>query len=244
MLISLDIYVIIFFVAILQSIFGVGVLLIGTPILILIGYPYFEVLSLTLPTSLIISLSQVAKYYKHVNVYLLKKAMFFAVPMIFIGMLLASYLGSFVGIVMGFFLFFTSFGFIIRSVLPSNISVTRISAIFLFMGIIQGTTSLGGAILPSVVNQKCDIKEQKLATTAAIYVSFQLTQILYILLNRYPLNFSKSGVCVVIGYVAYSIIGKKLFVSIKNVGYAKYLHTFIRLVALILISIKVYNLNK
>ena len=243
MLNSLDIYAVIFFVAILQSVFGVGVLLIGTPILILIGYPYFEVLSLTLPASLVISLSQVAKYYRHVNLYLLKRAIFFAVPTIFIGMLFGSYLGNFVGIVMGLFLFLTSFESNIRLVLPDNLSETRTSIVFLLVGIIQGTTSLGGAILPSIVNKCCDLKEHKLAMTAAIYVLFQLTQILYILLNKAPLNFSKSVTCVFIGYFTYAIIGKKLFHAIKNGGYSKYLQIFIRGVAIILISIKLYHIN-
>ena len=70
MTISFDIVLIIFFVALLQSIFGVGVLLVGTPVLMLAGYTYFDVLSLTLPTSLIISLSQVVKHYKYINIIL------------------------------------------------------------------------------------------------------------------------------------------------------------------------------
>lgn len=241
---SIEIYIIIFFVALLQSVFGVGVLLVGTPIMFLAGYPYFEALSFTLPTSLIISVSQAVKYYKHINVYILKKAILFTIPIIPVGMFFADYLGSLVGIIMGVFLFLTSFKFAVQAILPSKASDKRLSLVFFFMGLIHGTTSLGGGILPSVVNQKCDPKEQKLATTAAIYIVFQITQIAFILINKYPINLSKSSVCVLIGFIAYAIIGKRLFQAIKSEGYAKYLRTFIRMVAVILVTMKIYNLRK
>jgi uncharacterized membrane protein YfcA len=244
MLIDIDVCIVIFFVAVLQSLFGVGVLLIGTPILMLLGYPYFEVLSLTLPTSFIISVNQVYKYHKQINWYLVKKALFFTIPMIPIGMIFASYLGSIVGIVMGIFLVLTSFNFIIKHILPPNASSNRLSIVLFFMGLIHGTTNLGGDILPSVVNQKCIIKQDKLATTAAIYILFQLTQITFIIINNYPIDFTKSGICILIGFFAYAIVGKKLFQSIKSEGYTKYLRLFIRLVAIMLIFIKIYNLKK
>jgi uncharacterized membrane protein YfcA len=209
----------------------------------LAGYPYFEVLSLTLPTSFIISLSQVGKYYKHINWYLVKKALLFTIPIIPIGMLVAGYLGAMVGIVMGIFLFFTSFGIVAQQILPPNASSGRLSTALFVMGLIHGTTNLGGDILPSVVNQKCALKEQKLATTAAIYIMFQVTQISFILIKRYPIDISRSGICVLIGFFAYAIIGRKLFQYIKSDGYTRYLRYFIRLVAVMLISIKIYNLK-
>lgn len=243
MTIAWDIFTIIFFVAILQSLFGVGVLLVGTPILMLAGYPYFEVLSLTLPTSMIISISQVSKYYGDINWYLVKKALFFTIPVIPIGMLFAGYLGAMVGIIMGIFLFFTSFGIVARKILPPNASSKRLSIALFVMGAIHGTTNLGGDILPSVVNQKCKLKQQKLATTAAIYIMFQITQISFILIKQYPVDVSKSGMCVLIGFIAYAVVGRKLFQYINSDGYTQYLRYFIRLVAVMLIAIKIYNLK-
>jgi len=244
MFIAIDICVVIFFVAILQSLFGVGVLLVGTPILMLLGYPYFEVLSLTLPTSFIISVSQVYKYHKQTNWYLVKKALVFIIPMIPIGMLFASYLGNIVGIIMGVFLVFTSFNFVVNRMLPPNASSTRLSTVLFFTGLIHGTTNLGGVILPSVINQKCVVKQDKLATTAVIYILFQLTQIAFIIISKYPVDVTKSGICILIGFFAYAIVGKKLFHSIKSEGYTKYIRLFIRLVAIMLISIKLYDLIK
>ena len=240
----IDIVVVIFFVALLQSIFGVGVLLVGTPVLMLAGYSYFDVLSLTLPVSLTISLSQVIKYYKHINKALFKKAFPIVVTMIIIGMYFAKYLGAYVGIIMGLFLFLTSFKGTINVFLPENSSNKRVSAVIFLMSLIQGTTSLGGAILPFVVSQKCSSKEEKLAATAAIYVLFQLTQITFIVINKYQFNFSNTGICVLVGFITYSLIGKKVFQAIKSEGYTKYLRIFIRVVAIMLVTIKIYNLYK
>jgi uncharacterized membrane protein YfcA len=149
-----------------------------------------------------------------------------------------------VGIVMGILLFFTSFNFIVKKILPPNASGGRLSSVLFFMGLIHGTTNLGGDILPSVVNQKCDVKENKLATTAAIYIMFQVTQISFILIKKYPVDITRSGICVLIGFIAYAVVGKKIFQSIKSEGYTKHLRTFIRLVAVLLVAIKIYNLNK
>ena len=60
----IEIILIVLFASVVQSVFGVGVLLIGTPLLLSFGYPFFEVLSFLLPTSLIISIIQVSELKK------------------------------------------------------------------------------------------------------------------------------------------------------------------------------------
>lgn len=49
----------IFVLAILQSIFGIGILFFGTPTLLLLGFPFSETLSILLPASVAVSLFQV-----------------------------------------------------------------------------------------------------------------------------------------------------------------------------------------
>ncbi len=49
----------ILFFAILQSIFGIGILFFGTPTLLLLGFPFAETLSVLLPASLAVSVFQV-----------------------------------------------------------------------------------------------------------------------------------------------------------------------------------------
>ena len=47
-----------------QSIFGIGLLLFGTPTFLLLGYNFLEVLNLLLPTSVTISLMQ---FFSHLS---------------------------------------------------------------------------------------------------------------------------------------------------------------------------------
>ena len=53
--------IIIFVLCIFQSIFGLGLLLFGTPIFLLIGNDFFATLNLLLPVSMVISLMQIYK---------------------------------------------------------------------------------------------------------------------------------------------------------------------------------------
>ena len=43
-----------------QSVFGVGLLLLGTPTFLLMGYNFFEVLNILLPYSILISFLQIS----------------------------------------------------------------------------------------------------------------------------------------------------------------------------------------
>ena len=58
---NFDIALVILLTAFIQSIFGTGVLLFGTPILLIIGYDFFFVLSVLLPPSILINFLQLKK---------------------------------------------------------------------------------------------------------------------------------------------------------------------------------------
>ena len=62
-----DILATILLTATIQSLFGVGVLLFGTPILLVLGYDFITALTILLPISLTINLLQVSKDYRHIH---------------------------------------------------------------------------------------------------------------------------------------------------------------------------------
>jgi len=70
------VFIIILVFSIVQSIFGVGLLLFGTPTFLLLGYSYTETLWLLLPCSVTISLIQVITEYKLIQA---KKRVFYLV---------------------------------------------------------------------------------------------------------------------------------------------------------------------
>ncbi len=90
------IYLIIFVLAILQTIVGVGVLVLGTPILLILNYNILEIINLLLPISIMVSLSNYIylKYNKkklkiNLDKNIKKTFIVICVPGISIGLVLA-----------------------------------------------------------------------------------------------------------------------------------------------------------
>ena len=240
---SIDIIVVILVTSIIQSILGVGVLLIGTPILILLGYPYFDVLSLTLPTSFAISLSQIIKLNSSIDMSFVKMALLFTIPMIPLGMFISKYFGTWIGAVVGLYLIIISFNKIMNILLPLNASWNRQKLVFFVLGLVHGVTNLGGAILPSLVNQKNREKEEKLGTVATVYFSFAFIQILFLLVFESTIekNFTRTGICLFTGLIGYLVIGQWLFKSINTEKYSRFLKLYTFTLGVILILVKLYN---
>ena len=77
---------IVFTFSIVQSIFGVGVLVFGTPTCLLLGYPFEETLSYLLPASISISCIQV--FHGKNEIKLKKEFLIFTIPFIILGLTL------------------------------------------------------------------------------------------------------------------------------------------------------------
>ena len=89
------IYIIFFFLTTIQSILGVGILVLGTPLFLIIGIDFIDILALLLPISLITSFGNIIyfkKIKKSINIKIDKETrkLFFLVclPSIFIGLLI------------------------------------------------------------------------------------------------------------------------------------------------------------
>jgi len=82
-----EIYYLVIIIAVfsvVQSIFGVGLLLFGTPTLLLLEYSYSETLWLLLPCSVTISLIQVVNDYKLIEAK--KRAVYLVIPTLVLGL--------------------------------------------------------------------------------------------------------------------------------------------------------------
>ena len=87
---NIDIIIIIFFTSIIQSIFGTGVLLLGTPLLLLNDYSFQSSLVILLPTSILINLFQLKNKLKKVELFFYKKLLIYTIPLIIIFLYLIS----------------------------------------------------------------------------------------------------------------------------------------------------------
>ena len=75
-------YLTIIIISVVQSIFGVGVLLFGTPLLLLYGYEFDNTLSILLPISLTISLFQIIKDFNSIDFIFYRKFLIYSIPFV------------------------------------------------------------------------------------------------------------------------------------------------------------------
>ena len=75
-----DILITIAVTSVIQSIFGVGVLLFGTPILLLLGYEFIDAVMILLPISVSINILQIAKDYRSIDFQFYKGILFYTIP--------------------------------------------------------------------------------------------------------------------------------------------------------------------
>jgi hypothetical protein len=177
----MEIYVlvVVFITSFIQSIFGVGVLLFGTPLLLISGYDFVDALMILLPISLVINLFQITKSSMHINFLFYKKLLIYTIPSIILLLIIAIKINFNFSFFIGIFLLFIS----LKSLSPSieKIIIFLFSfdrAYFLLMGIIHGLTNLGGSLLTSKIFSLEMDKDEKRATISLSYFTFALFQIL------------------------------------------------------------------
>ena len=169
---------IIILLSIFQSVFGIGLLLIGTPTFLLIGYNFFDVLNLLLPFSIIISLLQVI-YSKEINSKFNKKILLYCIPALILALsILVKYENDID------FIFLISFTIIFFSIINlSKFKNTifdnnkRINLGLIILGLIHGFTNLGGSLFTLIcanINKQKKIIRQNVASGYLIFGTVQL----------------------------------------------------------------------
>ena len=165
--------------SVIQSIFGVGLLLFGTPTLLLLEYSYSETLWLLLPCSFTISLIQVLGDYKLIEAK--KRAIYFVIPTLVFGLVLVlTYLNginitNFVGILL-ILIGITRFSSRLQKLLVLMVK-KNIQMFYIIIGFIHGATNMGGgplSIIMSTIYNKKEIIRANVAFVYLILASFQL----------------------------------------------------------------------
>jgi uncharacterized protein len=217
--------------SVVQSIFGMGVLIFGTPTLLLMGYDFITTLSYLLPASFAISLLQVLAagpgrpaVSKHL--YLL------CLPGISIGLLLVetSQLAPRINALIGIMLLLSAF---IRFWAPAQKALTgllktHIATYHLVMGFTHGVTNLGGAMLAILASGSSTDKKVIRYTVAHYYLAFSFIQMLLLAIpmGHYDLLAGNSFLAAISSSV-YLLIGNRIFASARNSSYNLALTIFI-----------------
>ena len=103
-----DVFIIVVVTSFIQSIFGVGVLLFGTPLLLLRGYSFIDAVVILLPISLAINLIQIAKDYRGADWGFFKKILVYTIPFVIFFLFLVTRVKINIGLVIGIFLLFVA----------------------------------------------------------------------------------------------------------------------------------------
>ena len=169
---------IIILLSIFQSVFGIGLLLIGTPTFLLIGYNFFDVLNLLLPFSITISLLQVI-YSKDIDSGFNTKILLYCIPPLILALsILVKYENNID------FILLISFTIIFFSIINlSKFKNTifnnnkKINLGLIILGLIHGFTNLGGSFFTLIctnINKQKKIIRQNIASGYLIFGTIQL----------------------------------------------------------------------
>ena len=211
----------------IQSLFGVGVLLFGTPVLLLLGYPFIESLLILLPVSISINILQTSKDYKYVDYKFYKNILVLTIPFIILFLYFVVKIKVDVSLVIGFFLIVIAlkdYSNVIKKNLNKLLSYNKL--FFVLTGIIHGMTNIGGSLLTAKIFNTDMNKSEKRSTVAISYMTFAIFQIITILLLKYRPNLNNLYY-VLIGMSTYVIVNKFVFKKITSNIYDKLFAIFL-----------------
>ena len=150
-----DIIIIISITAIIQSIFGTGVLLFGTPLLLIFGYSFHFALIILLPTSILISLLQLKDNFINVDINYYKKLIIYCIPFIIISLYYSGIISTQINYFKGILLVIISLKNSIRLIDRLLKFLNQYENIyFILMGVLHGITNLGGSLLSASIFNK------------------------------------------------------------------------------------------
>lgn len=188
---------IIFILCIFQSIFGLGLLIFGTPIFLILGNDFLSTLNLLLPISLVISLLQIYNTRINKNNLFIKNFNFFTLPSLLVSLIALVVFFKNINIILIVSIVIIAFSlinllFFKKSIIFFNNSIFK-KTTFMLIGIIHGFTNLGGSLLSltslNINKSKSDIRY----CIAYGYFAMSIIQILSInLLSQNKLDIQKS----------------------------------------------------
>ena len=226
----LDILITVAVSSFIQSIFGVGVLLFGTPLLMLQGYDFFQAVIVLLPISLLINLSQIVKDHKSVDIAFYKKIIVYTIPFIVIFLAVLNEIKINIGLLISVLLLFVAAkDFSDRVNNFVNLVVRHERSYFILMGIVHGLTNLGGPLLTVAVHSKGYEKRTTRATVAASYATFATFQIVTLFFSNFDMDIKLSTIALSmsVGLTMFIVTEKVVYANIDAENYRRLFAAFI-----------------
>jgi len=215
--------------SVVQSIFGVGLLLFGTPTLLLLGYSYSETLWLLLPCSVTISLIQVVNDYKLIEAK--KRAVYLVIPTLVLSLALVVTYENGINItrIVGVLLLLIGvirFSSKLQALLSSTVK-KHIQIYYIIIGVVHGVSNMGGGPLSVLMSTIYSKKEIIRANVAFIYLILAMVQL--VVLSIMSLTSLRSEVMwlIPISLVSYIFTSRFIPLKINNEKYAFILNVMV-----------------
>ncbi|MEQ8319618.1 MAG: hypothetical protein RH946_05085 [Rhodospirillales bacterium] len=231
--------IIIAFFAGVQSVFGMGILVFGTPTFLLLGYDFTQTLGFLLPASLLISIAQVFLF-KGERPPISKSLYVFCLPAIGLSLFVAisSDLTRHAYILVAVALVFSAAArtlpqvqAVLRKFITRNLKLYHI-----VMGGVHGVTNMGGALLAVMAATVHKDKTNARYIIAVYYMTFVLIQALVLVSTSGADIFNQGLMLAPISIIVYFILGNRMFNAINNTSFQTGMNFFLVLYAVVLIA--------
>lgn len=204
--------------SLIQSVFGIGLLVFGTPTMLLMGYSYTDALWILIPPSLALSLSQVLLSKKEIKSK--KDIYIFTIIPLVICLILITQIDYLLDIkkIVGLFLLLIVF---LRTNKYSEKIIRLISTNYrrlalIIIGAVHGLSNLGGGPLSAMMSIIHSDKETILVNIAFVYFIFTLSQLTVLLLIDGFLVSYSTIVFIITALSINFLIGKQITESVNK----------------------------
>lgn len=226
--------------AAVQSVFGVGLLVFGTPILLVLGVDFSVILGYLLPCSIMVSLLQVMTSGGFTLEPIRKQFLVFTAPAVLVATAFALFLGSpaQIGLAVGVMLLVTA---VLRLVSPGGSVVAAFVARFrppllVLLGVIHGLSNLGGGVLTAIVSSSFTDKEsvrRHIAFCYGLMASLQLVVVFVKGPQVQPLLFVTLPL---IAAAVYLVVGQWIFLKLRRTAYQHALTSLLATFGVLLVT--------
>jgi hypothetical protein len=204
---------VVFSFSIIQSLFGVGLLVFGTPTLLLLGYPFTTALLLLLPSSILLSAIQIFVGKNQIGIK--KEFIYYSIPPMLLGIFIIS-AGFFdwnLKLIIGLVLIFISS---LKALKKYNDILIRkfsknVKLYMILMGVIHGISNQGGGLLTLYFSTIYSNKLKIRSNIAFCYFVYGAFQLLFLIVFHFD-SIVIIGISLsVIAILIYFTVGGKIF---------------------------------
>ncbi|TAN65911.1 MAG: hypothetical protein EPN17_15275 [Methylobacter sp.] len=216
--------------SVVQSIFGVGVLLFGTPLLLLLGYGFVDALGVLLPVSIAISALQVLRHYEDVDAGFYKNVLIYSIPLVVLFLAVVTTVKINISLVIGPVLIFVALKNFSTVIERTLLYVVKYERIYLMaMGLVHGVSNLGGSMLTVIIYSKHYPKNKTRVTAAASYATVAACQLATLLSlgSEFSVSFADKISFIQVAVVMFLLTEEILYNGIDNEKYSKIFAVFL-----------------